>query len=109
MHPQRGVEAPVLWGRVAQYVVLESRAKVEGQRMGRFAFGGENDNEYVLRGMMWADNCWLFCDNKERLVCMVLMIKTQGSLSCQAPEMHLIGWQNTWEQAPGVPTTPSPP
>ena len=22
--------------------------------------------------------------------------------------MHLIGWQNTWEQAPGVPTTPSP-
>ena len=33
--------------------------------------GGENDNEYVLRGMMWADNCWLFCDNKERLLCMV--------------------------------------
>ena len=24
-------------------------------------------------------------------------------------EMHLIGWQNTWEQAPGVPATPSPP
>ena len=23
--------------------------------------------------------------------------------------MHLIGWQNTWEQAPGVPATPSPP
>ena len=22
---------------------------------------------------------------------------------------HLIGWQNTWEQAPGVPATPSPP
>ena len=22
--------------------------------------------------------------------------------------MHLIGWQNTWEQAPGVPATPSP-
>ena len=21
--------------------------------------------------MMWADNCWLFCDHDERLVCMV--------------------------------------
>ena len=35
------------------------------------SFGGKNDNEYVLRSMMWADNFWLFCDNKERLVCMV--------------------------------------
>ena len=24
-----------------------------------------------MRGMMWANNYWLFCDNKERLVCMV--------------------------------------
>ena len=23
--------------------------------------------------------------------------------------VHLTGWQNTWEQAPGVPATPSPP
>ena len=23
--------------------------------------------------------------------------------------VQLIGWQNTWEQAPGVPATPSPP
>ena len=23
------------------------------------------DNDYVLRGMMWADNFWLFCDNRE--------------------------------------------
>ena len=34
-------------------------------------FGGKNDNEYVLRCMMWADNYWLFFDNQERLVCMV--------------------------------------
>ena len=27
------------------------------------------------------------------------------SLSKNANEMHLIGWQNTWEQAPGVPAT----
>ena len=34
-------------------------------------FCGENDNEYVLEGVMRADNYWLFCDHKERLVCMV--------------------------------------
>ena len=34
-------------------------------------FGGEYDNQYVLRGMMWADSYWLFCDNKERLVSIV--------------------------------------
>ena len=43
------------------------------------------------------------------VVVVVRIIKPQGSLSCQAPEMHLIGWQNTWEQALGVPATPSPP
>ena len=34
-------------------------------------FGVEKDNEYVLRHVMSADNYWLFCDNKERLVCRV--------------------------------------
>ena len=34
-------------------------------------FGRENEKEYVLRGTMWADTCWLFCDNKERWVCAV--------------------------------------
>ena len=24
-------------------------------------------------------------------------------------DVQLVGWQNTWEQAPGVPATPSPP
>ena len=31
------------------------------------------------------------------------------SLHTRRQRMHLIGWQNTWEQAPGVPATPSPP
>ena len=34
-------------------------------------FGGQHDNEYTLRGMMWADNYWLFSDNREKLICMV--------------------------------------
>ena len=36
-----------------------------------FPFAGRNENEHVLRCVMWAENYWLFCDNKERLVCMV--------------------------------------
>ena len=31
------------------------------------AFGGEGDDEYLLWGMMWADNNWLFSDDKEKL------------------------------------------
>ena len=34
-------------------------------------FGGQHDNEYTLRGMMWVDNNWLFIDNREKLICMV--------------------------------------
>ena len=43
------------------------------------------------------------------LVVVVRMIEGNG-VSVQArSKMHLTGWQNTWEQAPGVPATPSPP
>ena len=41
--------------------------------------------------------------------CVVQMMKNAPCLSRVAPKMHLIGWQNTWEQTPGVTTTPSPP
>ena len=41
--------------------------------------------------------------------CVVQMIQSTACLSRRVPTMHLIGWQNTWEQAPGVPATPSPP
>ena len=35
---------------------------------------------------------------------------SQHGVSVQArADVQLIGWQNTWEQAPGVPATLSPP
>ena len=35
---------------------------------------------------------------------------SEHGVSVQArADVQLIGWQNTWEQAPGVPATPSPP
>ena len=55
---------------MAKYVLWKAEEKWKAKGWG-VTFGGQHDNEYVLRGMMWADNCWLFFDNKERLVCMV--------------------------------------
>ena len=59
-----GVQAPVL--RRRENVLWKSRGKVEGQRMGYY-LRKEYHNQYVLLGM-WEENCWLFCDEKERLV-----------------------------------------
>ena len=52
---QGGVEAPVLWGRVANNVLWKAEEKWRA-RGWELPFGGQHDNEYVLRGMMWADN-----------------------------------------------------
>ena len=67
---QGGVEVLVLWGRVAKYVLwkAEEKWKANGWEL---PFGGQQNNEDVVRGMMWADNHWLFCDNREKLMCMV--------------------------------------
>ena len=49
----------------------------------------------------------------ERGVEVVVVVLTGELRTClcryDRTSMHLIGWQNTWEQAPGVPATPSPP
>ena len=60
------MEALVLWERVAKYVSCEAEVKWKAKGW-RLPFGGEKNDEYVLRCMMWADNYWLFCDTKERL------------------------------------------
>ena len=67
---QGDVEAPVLRGRVAKHVRWKAEEKWKAEGRGS-PFSGQHDNEHVLRGMMWADNDLLFCDNRERLVCMV--------------------------------------
>ena len=45
---QGGVEALVLWGRVEKYVFCTAEVKWKA-RGWELPFGGENDNEYVLR------------------------------------------------------------
>ena len=50
---------------------MEILGKLENQRMEIYHRRGEKDNRYVLRSMMWVDNYWLFCDSKDKWVCMV--------------------------------------
>ena len=55
--------------------------------------------------------CVLVC-NVVCVVCVVSVVQmiNGNGVSVQARSyMQLIGWQNTWKQAPGVPATPSPP
>ena len=60
----------MLWGRVAKYVLWKAEDRWKARGWG-LSFGVDSDNEYVLRSMMWADNYWLFCHNREFLVHMV--------------------------------------
>ena len=50
-----GMEAPVLWERVAKCVLWKAELKWKAKGW-RLPFGGEKDDEYVLRGLMWADH-----------------------------------------------------
>ena len=54
-------------------------------------------NEYVLRGMMWADNCWLFCDNKERWACMVNDIIQELLDLDMEPKPESLRWTITYK------------
>ena len=61
--------------------------------------GGQPDNEYVLRGMMWADNYWLFCDKRERLMCKVNDVIDELLDLAWSPSRNHCGGQvhiNTW-------------
>ena len=60
----------MLFGRVAEYVLWKAEEKWRAKGW-RLSFGGQDDNEFSLRGMKWADNYWPFSDNREKLTCMV--------------------------------------
>ena len=49
---QGGVEAPMMWGRVAKCVLCKAEEKWRAKGS-RLSCGGQHDNDYTLRGMMW--------------------------------------------------------
>ena len=54
---------PVLWRRITNYVLWKAEEKWRAKGWGIIL--------YPLRGMMWADNYWLFSDSRGRLTCML--------------------------------------
>ena len=63
--------------------------------VGELPFGGQHDNEYVLRGMRWADNYWLFSDNREILICMVNDIIEELLDLHMEPKPESLWWTST--------------
>ena len=54
----------MLLKRIAKYVLRKADEKWRAKGWG-LSFGGQHDNEYTLRGMMWADNYRPFSDSRE--------------------------------------------
>ena len=59
------------------------------------SFGGQHDNEYTLRGLVWADNDWLFSDNREKLICMVNDIIEELLDLDMEPTLASLWWTST--------------
>ena len=84
---------------------VESRGEQDQEV--RLAFGGCFGDEYLFRGMTWADNYWLFSDDKEKLVCMVNDIVEElpdldmepklESLEEDATSLKVEGREKTWD------------
>ena len=59
------------------------------------SFGGQHDNEYTLRGVMWADNYWLFSDSTEKFICMVNDIIEELLDLDMEPKPESVWWTST--------------
>ena len=96
MHPPKAEWRPQCCGDKWPNTCHGKPRESEKARGWGLSFGGENDNEqYVLRGMMWADNHWLFCDNKERMVCMVNDIIAELLELDMEPKTESLRWTST--------------
>ena len=80
-------------GTRGQVRVVESRGKAHKG----LTFGGEYDTQHVLRGMMWSDNYWLFCDKSVRLVSMVNDVIEELLDLDMEPKLESLWWTSTHE------------
>ena len=72
---------------------MESRGRWKARGWGLHV--ARSDNENVLRGMMWADIYWLFCNNKERLVFIVNEIIEELLDLDMEPKPESLWWLST--------------
>ena len=88
------VGAIVLWGRVAKYVLWRADEKWRATSWW-LSFGGQHDNEHTLRRMMWADNYWIFYDNREKLICTAKDIMEELLDPDVEPKPESLWWTST--------------
>ena len=98
---QGGVEAPVLWGRVAKYVWWEAEKQWKARGWG-LALGEKYDNEFVLRCTRCVDNSWPFVDSKEKLECMVKDITEELLDLDMEPKPESLWWKSTHQDEDGT-------
>ena len=79
---------------MAKYVLWKAEEKWKAKGWG-LPFGAQHENEHVLRGMMWADNYWLFRDNNERLICTVNDIIEELLDLDMEPKQESMWWTST--------------
>ena len=65
-------------------------------RDGEIMFGEKGDDEYRFGGRMWADNCWIFCDDKEKLTWMVNDIVEEMMDLDLEPTPESLWWTSTY-------------
>ena len=81
-----------------QICIVESRGEVEDQVV-RTCFRREKlGDEYLFRGMMWADNFWLSSDDKEKLVCMMNDIIEELLDLDMEPKLESLWWTTTYRE-----------
>ena len=87
----------MLWGRVAKHVLWKAEEKRRSRGWG-LSFRRQTDNVYTLRSLMWADNYWLFCHDREILVHLVNDIIEELLDLDMEPKPESLWWTSSYEE-----------
>ena len=86
---------------MATYVLwkAERRWKAKGWEI---MFGGGEDDEHRFSGMMWADNDWIFSDDKDKLTLVVNDIIDELMNLDMEPKPESLWWRSTYKAEDGM-------
>ena len=79
------------------FLIAQAEKKWKAKRW-RVAFGKEGDGECFFSGMMWADNYWIFSDDKEKLTCMINDIIEEFLDLDLEPKAESLWWMSTYKE-----------